>query len=121
MKTPIPLSKIAIESGILDGVDLSVINEYRLRLRKRETPPPITVWSETDDGYYLIGDGYHRALAAWLEGDAYIHAEVVDEIKGWTRPKGLSWRRPRIMPLPALAPRDLIMREITARHGDQSK
>ena len=110
----IPLSKLAVEGGILDGVNMGIVSEYLNMLRMRSLAPPVKVYDRNADGYYFLHDGYHRVLAALLEEDTYIHADVLEREAPYAR---LQWRRPRVLPITELAPRWLILREAEAQCG----
>lgn len=101
----IPIAKIAAEAECLDGIDMKVVRKYRLQLRNREIPPDVLVWGKNRQGYYLLADGYHRTMAAMLEGRTHVSGVICG------KPVPLRWRWPRRLPFVTQAPRDLVVRK----------
>lgn len=79
-----PVASSLVNQAKLEDVPLHLLNGSQQRVtqhgvvehaRKTSGEPPL-VYAETD-GRYTIGDGHHRAAAAWLRGDGSIKARVV--------------------------------------------
>lgn len=101
----IPIAKIAASAECIDGLDMAKVYRYRVQLRNGKIPPDVLVRVKNRHGYYFLEDGYHRVLAAVLEGHTHVRGDIYG---GSDTPVQLSWRWPRFLPFLSLASADLV-------------
>lgn len=94
----IPLAELGAYAAILDGVHLPQVAIYRSDIQEQRGHKPIKVHDRNRDGFYVMKDGHHRAIARYMEGHYQIAAEVV------APPVEHQWRWPRIVPFLSLLP-----------------